>query len=79
MGKLLAIAAKSPDVDAFADSMVSALSSTTLPETASLDEVKLLLEQVLRFLAIVFLESLWPYGICGMLWPKRWLLQGPNL
>ena len=48
VGKLLAIAAKSPDVDVFADSMVAALSSTTLPETASLDEMKLLLEQVLR-------------------------------
>ena len=48
MGKLLAIAAKSPDVDVFADSMVAALSSTTLPETASLDEMKLLLEQVLH-------------------------------
>ncbi len=46
MAKLLAIAAKSPDVDVFADSMVSALGSTTLLETASLDEMKLLLEQV---------------------------------
>ena len=46
MAKLLAIAAKSPDVDVFADSMVAALSSTTLLETASLDEMKLLLEQV---------------------------------
>ena len=47
MAKLLAIAAKSPDVDVFADSMVAALALTTLPETASLDEMKLLLKQVL--------------------------------
>ena len=46
VAKLLAIAAKSPDVDVFADSMVAALGSTTLLETASLDEMKLLLEQV---------------------------------
>ena len=46
VAKLLAVAAKSPDVDVFADSMVSALGSTTLLETASLDEMKLLLEQV---------------------------------
>ena len=46
MAKLLAIAAKSPDVDVFADSMVAALGSTTLLEAASLDEIKLLLKQV---------------------------------
>lgn len=46
VGKLLTIAAKSPDVDAFADALVAALGSTTLPVTASLDEMKLLLEQV---------------------------------
>ncbi|CAK0785443.1 hypothetical protein CVIRNUC_008652 [Coccomyxa viridis] len=45
VGKLLTIAAKSPDVDAFADALVAALGSTTLPVTASLDEMKLLLEQ----------------------------------
>ena len=48
MGRLLTIAAKSPDVDAFADALVAALGSTTLPATASLDEMKLLLEQVLN-------------------------------
>ena len=53
VGKLLAIAAKSPDVDLFADSMVAALGSTTLLETASLDEMKLLLEQVTRELGLV--------------------------
>ena len=46
VAKLLAIAVKSPDVDVFADSMVAALGSTTLLETASLDEMKLLIEQV---------------------------------
>ena len=46
MAKLLAIAAKSPDVDVYADSMAAALGSTTLLEAASLDEMKLLLEQV---------------------------------
>lgn len=48
IGKLLIIAAKSPDVDGFADAMVAALGSTTLLATASLDEMKLLLEQVLH-------------------------------
>lgn len=76
MGKLLAIAAKSPDVDVFADSMVAALSSTTLPETASLDEMKLLLEQVLRCFGFGCSESLCFCSICSMLRPKRWLLQG---
>ena len=46
VGRLLTIAAKSPDVDSFADALVAALGSTTLPTTASLDEMKLLLEQV---------------------------------
>ena len=46
VGRLLTIAAKSPDVDSFADVLVAALGSTTLPTTASLDEMKLLLEQV---------------------------------
>lgn len=53
VGKLLAIAAKSPDVDMFADSMVAALGSTTLLETASLDEMKLLLEQVTHELGLM--------------------------
>lgn len=63
MGKLLAIAAKSPDVDVFADSMVAALSSTTLPETASLDEMKLLLEQVLCCFGLCCSEGL---RFCGI-------------
>ena len=46
MGRLLTIAAKSPDVDAFADRLMAALASTTLPVMASLDEMRLLLEQV---------------------------------
>lgn len=72
MAKLLAIAAKSPDVDVFADSMVAALGSTTLLETASLDEMKLLLEQVPHRLASMsarILPSLEKYD-CMLDWPE---------
>ena len=60
MGRLLAIAAKSPDVDSFADALVAALRSTTLPTTASLDEMKLLLEQVPNCTALLDCSLLRP-------------------